>query len=478
MRAFVVMCFVAVACADKLGYNYQPVGHSDSGLSFTPGSGSLGGVGGGSLGGGSFGGLGGGSLGSGLGGGSLGGGSLGGGFGSGSFGGLGGGSLGGVGGGSLGGLGGGSLGGGSLGGLGGGNDGVSYEAPSYTAPAELEKEFYTFSAPEGEFDDANAAQKIAGSVKQGLRVIFIKGPENKGLENAALALAKQAAEQKTAIYVLNKQADIGDLANKLNAINKNSNNKPEVHFVKYRTPEDAANAQRAIQGQYDSLGGTSQSHNGGVAPVLNFASQAPVHSAPAHAPANAYLPSSVFRVGDGLAGPVSYNAPVSNGGYHTEFYTFTAPEGAFDDPEAAQKIAGSLKKNIRVIFIKNPENKAYENAVLALAKQAAEQRTAIYVLNKQHDISALAEKFNAINNNQNARPEVHFVKYRTPEDAANAQRAIQSQYDSLGGTTQNYNGGVAPVLNFASQAPIISHGSVQSPNSVYLPSSVFRRFRV
>ncbi|XP_065355257.1 keratin, type I cytoskeletal 9-like [Calliphora vicina] len=275
MRAFIVLCLVAVACADKLGYNYQPVGHSDSGLSFGPGSGSIGG------------GLGG--LGSGLGGGSLGGG----------LGGLGGGSLGGLGGG-FGGLGGGSLGGGNLGGgfggLSGGNDGASYEGPSYTAPAELEKEFYTFSAPEGEFDDANAAQKIAGSVKQGLRVVFIKGPENKGLEDAALALAKQAADQKTAIYVLNKQADIGDLANRLNALNKNSNNKPEVHFVKYRTPEDAANAQKAIQGQYDALGGPSQSHNGGVAPVLNFASQAPVHSAPAaHAPGNAYLPSSVFR---------------------------------------------------------------------------------------------------------------------------------------------------------------------------------------
>ncbi|XP_065355254.1 keratin, type I cytoskeletal 9-like [Calliphora vicina] len=275
MRAFIVLCLVAVACADKLGYNYQPVAHSDSGLSFGPGSGSIGG------------GLGG--LGSGLGGGSLGGG----------LGGLGGGSLGGLGGG-FGGLGGGSLGGGNLGGgfggLSGGNDGASYEGPSYTAPAELEKEFYTFSAPEGEFDDANAAQKIAGSVKQGLRVVFIKGPENKGLEDAALALAKQAADQKTAIYVLNKQADIGDLANRLNALNKNSNNKPEVHFVKYRTPEDAANAQKAIQGQYDALGGPSQSHNGGVAPVLNFASQAPVHSAPAaHAPGNAYLPSSVFR---------------------------------------------------------------------------------------------------------------------------------------------------------------------------------------
>ncbi|KAM7364305.1 uncharacterized protein ACRADG_000848 [Cochliomyia hominivorax] len=281
MRAFIVMCFVAVACADKLGYNYQPVAHSDSGLSFTPGSGSIGG----GLSGGSLGGLGGGSLGGSLGG-----------IGGGSLGGLGGGSLGGLGGGSLGGgnLGGGNLGGGNLGGGSlGGHDGL--EAPSYNAPAELEKEFYTFSAPEGEFDDANAAQKIAGNVKQGLRVIFIKGPENKGLEDAALALAKQAAEQKTAIYVLNKQADIGDLANKLNAINKNNNNKPEVHFVKYRTPEDAANAQKAIQSQYDSLGGSSQSHNGGVAPVLNFASQAPIQSAPARAPGNAYLPSSVFR---------------------------------------------------------------------------------------------------------------------------------------------------------------------------------------
>ncbi|XP_037828726.1 uncharacterized protein LOC119616451 [Lucilia sericata] len=222
MRAFIVMCLVAVACADKLGYNYQPVGHSDSGLSFQPGAG----VGGG-------------------------------------FGGL--------------------------------DAGASYDAPSYSAPAEFDKEFFSFSAPEGEFDDPNAAQRIAGSVKQGLRVVFIKGPENKGLEDAALALAKQAANQKTDIYVLNKQADIGDLANRLNALNKNNNNKPEVHFVKYRTPEDAANAQKAIQSQYDSLGGPSQSHNGGIAPVLNFASQAPVRAPTAHAPGNAYLPSSVFR---------------------------------------------------------------------------------------------------------------------------------------------------------------------------------------
>ncbi|KAH8341776.1 hypothetical protein KR067_005635, partial [Drosophila pandora] len=75
----------------------------------------------------------------------------------------------------------------------------------------------------------------------------------------------------------------------------NNNNKPEVHFVKYRTQEDAANAQRAIQSQYDQLGGSSQAHNGGVAPVLNFASAAPVRQAAAQSPDNSYLPSSVFR---------------------------------------------------------------------------------------------------------------------------------------------------------------------------------------
>ncbi|XP_054747186.1 keratin, type I cytoskeletal 13-like isoform X3 [Anastrepha obliqua] len=294
MRAFFVLCLVAVAYADKLGYNYSPVGHSDSGLSFSPGSsgssGSLGGLGG--LGGssGSLGGLGG----------------LGGNVGLGGSGGLGGlGSSGGSGSsGSLGGLGGlggnGGLGGsGGLGGIGGGigapAGGSGSVGPSYSAPAELNKEFYTYTAPDEDFNDADAVQKVASTLKKNLRVVFIKGPENTGLENAALQLAKHASEDKTAIYVLQKQSDISDLANKLNAIQSQSSHKPEVHFVKYRTPEDAANAQKAIQSQYDQLGGNSQSHDGGVAPVHNLASQAPVRAPEVHAPRNAYLPSSIIR---------------------------------------------------------------------------------------------------------------------------------------------------------------------------------------
>ncbi|EDV92640.1 keratin, type II cytoskeletal 3 [Drosophila grimshawi] len=267
MRAFIVMCLVAVACADKLGYNYQPVGHSGSGLSFAPGSGSgsLGGLSGGGLSGISIGGIGG-TAGLVSDGGSIGGGSIGGGSGLGNLGGL----------------------------SGGGVDApVSYNAPA--PAAELEKEFFTYTANEQDFDEPQALEKVSSALNKALRVIFIKGPENRGLEDAALALAKQAAQQETAIYVLNKQSDIGDLANKLNAIRGNNNNKPEVHFVKYRTPEDAANAQRAIQGQYDQLGGTSKALNGGVAPVLNFASQGPVRQVNAQSPDNSYLPTSIFR---------------------------------------------------------------------------------------------------------------------------------------------------------------------------------------
>ncbi|XP_017140295.1 uncharacterized protein LOC108154506 [Drosophila miranda] len=141
-------------------------------------------------------------------------------------------------------------------------------------PNEFNKEFFSYSAPEQEYDNPNANEQIANSLKKNLRVLFIKGPENTGLEQAALQLATSASDDRTAIYVLNKQADIGDLTNKLNQIKVQTNHKPEVHFVKYRTQSDAENAQRTIQAQYDSLPGPSSNHNAGSsAPVLDFASK-------------------------------------------------------------------------------------------------------------------------------------------------------------------------------------------------------------
>lgn len=225
------MALLAVACADQLGYNYQPVEHANTGLSFTPGNGYVPPAATGSI----------------------------------------------VREPSI-------------------SAGPAPEQ-SYQAPAELTKEFFTYTADESDFQAPANAQQLSNTLKRNLRVVFIKGPENSGLENAALALAKHSAEQQTAIYVLNKQANINDLAEKLNTVRTNNNNKPEVHFVKYRTPEDAQNAQRVIQEQYDQLGGVSSHQDGGVAQVLNFASRAP---APAPAPLpqepqNSYLPASLLR---------------------------------------------------------------------------------------------------------------------------------------------------------------------------------------
>ncbi|XP_053950393.1 uncharacterized protein LOC128858269 [Anastrepha ludens] len=214
MRNFIVVCLLAVACADKLGYNYHPVPHSEQGLSFTPGAKS-----------------------------------------------------------------------------------TDLSIPSTTAAAqpisasantEYRKQFYSYSAPE---EAIAGHQQVASALKKSLRVVFIKAPHNAAVENAALSLAKQAADEKTAIYVLTKQADIGSLTQQLQ--NAQPKNVPQVHFVKYRTPQDAINAQLAIQHQYNGLPGSTRNSNEGIAPVLNFASRVPVAAASVPpGPAFQYLPAN------------------------------------------------------------------------------------------------------------------------------------------------------------------------------------------
>ncbi|XP_016036451.2 uncharacterized protein LOC27206487 [Drosophila simulans] len=219
MRGFIIFAVLAVARADVGGYNYGA------------GIGSGGSISGGSISGGS------------ISGGSISGGSISGGS---------------ISGGSL-----------SSGSLSGGSYSTNY-APVNT---EFNKEFFTYTAPEADFEDNKSVSDLAATLKKNLRVVFIRAPENKGLENAAVALAKQAAEQQTAIYVLTKQGDLSSLANQLQNLNHVSASKPEVHFVKYRTQQDAINAQRTIQQEYERLGGSTTSHNGGVAPVLDFATK-------------------------------------------------------------------------------------------------------------------------------------------------------------------------------------------------------------
>ncbi|XP_059217562.1 uncharacterized protein LOC106084616 [Stomoxys calcitrans] len=338
MRIFIILCVVAVAWA-QAGYKYNVGGGSSGGGSFGSSGGSSSGDSYGSSSGGSFGGSGSSYAGSGgvnVGSGSSSGGSLGGtghssvgSFGSsgsssggsfagsshssggsssgsgyssgGSFGGSGHssvGSFGGSGSSSEGSFGGSGLSGGSFGGSGSSSGGsFGRTAGSDSGDAVLEKQFYTFTADEQDFNEPAVANQVSSSFKQGLRVIFIKGPESSGSEKAALALAKNAAEQKTVIYVLNKQADLASLSNQLKSENSNTINKPEVHFVKYRTEEDVNNARKAIEAQYDALGGKTQHFDGGVAKSLNFASNAPGASggrpgSSGGAPSDTYLPTA------------------------------------------------------------------------------------------------------------------------------------------------------------------------------------------
>ncbi|ALC46135.1 TwdlR, partial [Drosophila busckii] len=130
-----------------------------------------------------------------------------------------------------------------------------YETPAihddFEQHADYHKHFFAFEAPQDAGEQADLAeQSIAAIAKKNLQVVFIKAPENKGVEGALNALIKQSNVDKTAIYVLNKQTDAQELASKFSALQAQHKHKPQVHFVKYRTEAEAAHAQQQIRAKY------------------------------------------------------------------------------------------------------------------------------------------------------------------------------------------------------------------------------------
>ncbi|XP_055850490.1 uncharacterized protein LOC129915057 [Episyrphus balteatus] len=173
----------------------------------------------------------------------------------------------------------------------------SAPTPSQTI-TELNKEIYLYSAPEEPLhSSANSQDTI---VKKKVQIIFVKAPEN----NVLPQVAKQITEHQTAIFILNRQPDTTDISQQLQQISEIHSQKPEVHFVKYRTAQDALNAQQTIQAQYDALGGVSKSSNVGVAEVLDYASSAPASTNEASA---SQLSASI--TGSPASGSASYLPP-------------------------------------------------------------------------------------------------------------------------------------------------------------------------
>uniref|UniRef100_A0A1I8MUK4 DUF243 domain-containing protein n=1 Tax=Musca domestica TaxID=7370 RepID=A0A1I8MUK4_MUSDO len=182
--------------------------------------------------------------------------------------------------------------------------------------------------------------------------------------------------------------------------------------------------------------------------------------------------------------PVVPTTPVQNKvSFHKEFYYLSAPQEEYEPPKDLQDQLATIKKNLKVVFIKAPENNGLEQAALQLAKQSAASQTAIYVLTKQHDASELAQKLNSIQNVAPQRPEVAFIKYRTPEEAEHAQRVIQAQYEQLDGPNHINRPDVGVTHDFVGSNNIkldprsgtsssaTEKVATTKPNSKYLPAT-------
>lgn len=168
------------------------------------------------------------------------------------------------------------------------------EAPRHQAPI-ISKHFYLHSAPEDHDSASKNKHFVLGRSQKNYRVIFIKAPSD-GNAKTRLSAEYAPQEEKTVIYVLSQkehELDVNDIATPA----PTQPSKPEVFFVKYKTPEEAAHAQKEIQRQYDVLGGQSQVSDEGTAPVssvIGSLGQGSLSAASNSHGSVAYLPPSHY----------------------------------------------------------------------------------------------------------------------------------------------------------------------------------------
>ncbi|BFG01659.1 uncharacterized protein DMAD_01357 [Drosophila madeirensis] len=132
-----------------------------------------------------------------------------------------------------------------------------------------------------------------------------------------------------------------------------------------------------------------------------------------------------------------------------QFYSISPAEEPEElQPRTKHLVIGQPRRNYRIIFIRAPSASSEQLKYTAeLAPQ--EERTVIYVLTRKpqelqaEDIVAPQQQQQPAAADQ--KPDIFFIKYRTNEEAAAAQREIQTQYDQLGGNTEISAPYVAPV---------------------------------
>ncbi|TDG43765.1 hypothetical protein AWZ03_009832 [Drosophila navojoa] len=132
-------------------------------------------------------------------------------------------------------------------------------------PPIISKHFYLHTAPEDHDEQQIVRYVNVGKPQKNYRVVFINAPAS--TTSKAKIIANVApVEEKTAIYVLSKKSNALDVSAEV-VTQRPVTNKPEVYFIKYKTPAEAAHAQQTIQANYDALGGSSSLSDEGIVPT-------------------------------------------------------------------------------------------------------------------------------------------------------------------------------------------------------------------
>lgn len=133
-------------------------------------------------------------------------------------------------------------------------------AQSVAAPAQSDyqnqpqapivtKHYYVHAAPEEPEENQGPKFVHVGRPQKNYKIIFIKAPSY-GLNSQVIPIVPQN-EEKTIVYVLSKKPEFNQ-AISLPPAPVTEPSKPEVFFIKYKTDQEAQDAQQKIQNSYDT----------------------------------------------------------------------------------------------------------------------------------------------------------------------------------------------------------------------------------
>ncbi|XP_068154805.1 uncharacterized protein TwdlZ [Drosophila tropicalis] len=182
-------------------------------------------------------------------------------------------------------------------------------APNVAAPI-ITKQFFTISAAEDEEDkQPRTKHLVIGQPRRNYRIIFIRAPTG-GSDQLKYTAELAPQEERTVVYVLTRKQQELQAEDIVAQPRPESEHRPEIFFIKYRTHEEAAAAQREIQTQYDQLGGNTEQAAPYVAPIQSVIGSLNAKDESANAPYAGVASGAISGSGGGSGGSgYHYPAP-------------------------------------------------------------------------------------------------------------------------------------------------------------------------